>query len=121
MASVVVWRLNAFAGFMFFGGGCARTGVAAMGAWSIDPPSVSISAAAAVVKITGGCARSADCGLVSVTDVARGGLYAARPGFVKRVGWRSSYNPNENPPATARYMNRRNARSPATPSPRDRE
>jgi len=76
-----------------------------MGAWGIDRPSVSGSVAA-VVETTSGSERSADCGLISfdalrgVTEVAGGGLYAARPGFVKRVGWRSSYNPNAKPLAT---------------------
>ena len=35
-----------------------------------------------------------------VITVASGGLYAASPGLLLRVGWRSSYSPNAKHPAT---------------------
>ena len=97
----------AFTDFVLFGGRRAGTGVSTIRAWGIDLPSVGGSIAG-VVEITSGSERSADCGLVrfdalrGMTEVAGGGLYAARPGFGKRAGCKSSYNPNAKPPATAR-------------------
>jgi hypothetical protein len=125
-ASLVIWRLNAFTDFVFFGGRRAGTTDSAIGGFGIDRPSVSGSVAG-VAEITRDSEKSAESGLhrfdslVGMTDAAVGALYAARPAFVKRIGCRSPYNPNAKPPTTARYKKRRNAMFPATPSPRDRE